>query len=358
MAQRKSVAWSELKVGILVIVAFAALIVAVLQIGGTTRFFGKTMKITSYFPSASGLREGAEVWVDGLLVGNVTDIDLNRDPNAKGKVAVVMKIDANYRGLIRSDSAVGIGSIGLLGDKNIQIESGTDKGAIIEDGGSISGQGTGDIDRILKGTDTLLGNLKVLSDRAVEISDNISAGKGTLGKFLNDTDIHDNLNKATIELRDLIRDVRTGPGTAGKLINDDTLYMQLVETMNHVDSMLEKIDHGNGTAAKLLNDSTIMDRMESLLDRVDKIMTTVDKGEGSLGKFINDDGFYNDTRQTLKRVDSLVDSIQNGNGTMGLLIKDPSLFNSFSQTSSEMQKLMYDIRQNPKKYLTINFRFF
>src|SRR5689334_20851911 len=148
MAQRQSMAFSEMKVGLLVIVAFAALLVAVFNIGGTTRFFGKTMKITSYFPSASGLREGAEVWVDGLLVGNVTDIDLNRDPNVKGKVAVVMKVDAAYKGLIRSDSAVAIGSIGLLGDKNIQIESGTDKGTIIEDGGVISaGQGTGDIDR-------------------------------------------------------------------------------------------------------------------------------------------------------------------------------------------------------------------
>src|SRR4051812_9668631 len=114
MAQRKSIAWSQLKVGILVIVAFAALAIAFLQIGGTTRFFGKTMQITAYFPSASGLRVGAEVWVDGLLVGNVTKIDLNRDPNAKGKVAIVMKIDEAYRGLIRSDSPVGIGSVGLL----------------------------------------------------------------------------------------------------------------------------------------------------------------------------------------------------------------------------------------------------
>ena len=87
-------------------------------------------------------------------------------------------------------------------------------------------------------------------------------------------------------------------------------------------------------------------------------MDRVDRGQGSLGKLINDDGLYMDVRATLGKVNTLVDSIQSGDGTMGKLIKDPSLFNTVSQSISEIQKLMYDIRQNPKKYLTINFRFF
>ncbi len=39
-------------------------------------------------------------------------------------------------------------------------------------------------------------------------------------------------------------------------------------------------------------------------------------------------------------------------------MKDPTLFNSFAETSSEIQKLLYDFRQNPKKFLTINFKLF
>ena len=84
----------------------------------------------------------------------------------------------------------------------------------------------------------------------------------------------------------------------------------------------------------------------------------IDRGEGSLGKIMKDDGFYNDLRNTLGEVSGLVDAIQNGDGTTGKLIKDPTLFNTMEQASSEIQKLMYDIRQDPKKYLTINFRFF
>jgi phospholipid/cholesterol/gamma-HCH transport system substrate-binding protein len=73
---------------------------------------------------------------------------------------------------------------------------------------------------------------------------------------------------------------------------------------------------------------------------------------------INDDGFYNDLRATLGQVNSLVAAIQTGDGTAGKLIKDPTLYNTLDQTTSEMQKLLYDIRRDPKKYLTINFKFF
>ena len=54
----------------------------------------------------------------------------------------------------------------------------------------------------------------------------------------------------------------------------------------------------------------------------------------------------------------LVASIQNGEGTAGKFIKDPTLYNSLNQSSSEIQKLLYDFRQNPKKFLTITFKLF
>ncbi len=125
MAQRKSLAWKELKVGLMVIIAFVLLGIAALKVGGTTSFFGKTMTFTVYFPDANGLRPGGEVWVNGILVGNVDDITLTKDPDPKKRVAVVLKVDAAYSDVIRDDSVPGIGSIGLLGDKNVQISSGT-----------------------------------------------------------------------------------------------------------------------------------------------------------------------------------------------------------------------------------------
>jgi phospholipid/cholesterol/gamma-HCH transport system substrate-binding protein len=358
MAQRRPAGWAQLKVGLLVILAFAMLSYAVVRIGGPTSLFGKKITVTAYFPNANGLRNGAEVNLDGILVGNVESVGITSAPGAPGKVAVVMKIEEAYKDRIRTDSEIGIDTIGLLGDKNIQLSSGTEKGTPIPDGGMMIGTEVGDIRRIITGTDDLLINLKVLSDKVINISDSVDRGEGTLGKLLTNSEIHDNLNKVVLEMEQLVRDIRSGPGTAGKLINDDTMYERVVSTLSRIDNVVAKVERGEGTAGKLLNDTALYDKADQLLARMDSIASRIDSGEGSMGKMIRDDALYNDMRATMRRVDSLISAIENGDGTAGRLIKDPSLYNTLNQTTSEIQKLLYDIKQDPKKYLTINFRLF
>src|SRR5690348_1031695 len=97
MAQKKTQKWSELKVGLMVIAAFLVLAFIVLKVGSTIPLFSKTMTITAYFPSANGVREGAEVWVDGILVGNVKSVTLNSTAEPKDRVAVKLEIDQKYK---------------------------------------------------------------------------------------------------------------------------------------------------------------------------------------------------------------------------------------------------------------------
>ena len=152
MAQRKSLAWTELKVGLLVIAGFAILAYVILRIGGPSPLWGDKITITAYFPSANQLRPGNDAWLDGILVGKVTDVSMNHNPQAKGKVAVVMEIESRYKDNIRKDSTIGIESAGLLGDKILQITSGSETSDPVGDGGSIIGTDAGDIDRIIHGT--------------------------------------------------------------------------------------------------------------------------------------------------------------------------------------------------------------
>ena len=91
--------------------------------------------------------------------------------------------------------------------------------------------------------------------------------------------------------------------------------------------------------------------MQAITDRIDR-------GEGTLGKLSKDEALYNDFRETMKQFQTMVSAVQNGEGTAGKFIKDPTLYNSLNQTSSEVLKLLYDFRQNPKKFLTINFKLF
>jgi phospholipid/cholesterol/gamma-HCH transport system substrate-binding protein len=365
MAQRKSLAWTELKVGIFVILAFAALAYAVVSIGGPASFFGKKLNFTAYFSSANGLRPGNDVWLDGLLIGKVEEVGLNNNPSIPGRVAVKLKVDSAYTNNIRKDSVIGIESNGLLGDKTIQITTGSEASDIVGEDGTLQGTEVGGIPKIIQGTDEIIGNFKTLSDNLttiseniITISENVNRGQGTLGKLLTNPEIHDNLNNTLVELQQLVEDIRGGPGTAGKLISDDEMYVRFVNLLVRMENIVGKVERGEGTAGKLINDPALYDKVTVMLDKIDAIASRIDRGEGSLGKIMKDEAFYNDLRQTMGELNGLVTAIQHGDGTTGKLIKDPTLYNSMNTTVSELQKFMYDVRQDPKKYLTIQFRFF
>ncbi|HET9130414.1 MAG TPA: hypothetical protein VFO86_05670, partial [Terriglobia bacterium] len=105
-------------------------------------------------------------------------------------------------------------------------------------------------------------------------------------------------------------------------------------------------------------DDAVYRKADQLLTTFGNIANRIDRGEGTMGKLSKEDTLYNNLNTTLNKTNTLLTSVENGEGTLGKMMKDATLYNSLTQTSSEMQKLMYDFRQNPKKYLTINFRLF
>src|ERR1044071_4929715 len=133
MAQRRSLAWTELRVGMLVIVSFLLLAVAIFYVSGSSGFLTPKYTITAYFASANGLRNGGEIWLEGVTVGNVRDVRISTETDPNKSVAVEMKIDKRFQNIIRSDSQVSIETKGLLGDNIVEISKGSAAGQIIPD---------------------------------------------------------------------------------------------------------------------------------------------------------------------------------------------------------------------------------
>jgi phospholipid/cholesterol/gamma-HCH transport system substrate-binding protein len=358
MAQRRSLAWTELRVGILVIVSFVLLAVAIFYIGGESGIFTKKYNILVYFENANGLRSGAEVWLEGVTIGNVSGVRISRQADPNQAVEAELRLDERYKNIIRSDSKVTIGTIGLLGDKNIDITRGTEAGKVVDEGGALQGSEEGDIRKIVQGTNDFVANLGVLSDQVKRMAERVDRGEGTLGKFLTDTAIYDNANLTVKEANALVRDARTGNGTVGRLISDDEMYRKVNAMVERVDTLVTQVQSGHGTMGKFVTDPSVYNRVDQALGKFQTIGDRIERGEGTLGKLSKDEAVYNDFRDSIARFSALVTSIENGEGTAGKFIKDPTLYNTLNQTSSEILKLMYDFRQNPKKFLTINFKLF
>jgi phospholipid/cholesterol/gamma-HCH transport system substrate-binding protein len=316
------------------------------------------------------------------LQNSITDLQLSMEANLNKiddlegeearlrqsiqNVEVIMKIDQGYRNWIRQDSEVGVGSIGLLGDKYIDITLGRSEARPEKDTRGyviITGKKQADFRELITGIDDVIGNVGVLSQRFRTLTDKLE--QGTVAQFIGDRTFYDNLNstvrEATITMKsatDLLNEIKTGKGTLGRVISEDKLYNGLNAAVDQSKQVLEKVNSGNGSLAKFVNNPTIYDKADSLLSSADSIAARIDKGEGTIGKLAKDEALYERSRVALEKFATLMDEVDQGKGTLGKLVKDKTLYDNLTQASSEIVKLLYDFRQDPKKYLTIRFRIF
>jgi len=87
-------------------------------------------------------------------------------------------------------------------------------------------------------------------------------------------------------------------------------------------------------------------------------MAKIERGEGNLGKFLNDEKLYQDMRTTVESFKTISARLERGEGTAGLLLKDDRLYQNINNASAEITRLLYDFRQNPRKYLSIRVSLF
>jgi phospholipid/cholesterol/gamma-HCH transport system substrate-binding protein len=281
-------------------------------------------------------------------------------------VQVIMKIEQTYKNWLRKDSSVGVGSIGLLGDKYIDISLGrSDQPPEVNEQKLvvITGKKETDFREIITGIDDLVGNFGVLSQRFRNLTSKME--EGTVAQFIGDRSFYDNLNYTIKEAEhtlkastELLQEIKTGKGTVGRLISEDKLYKEINTTTARANEIMGKINSAQGVLGKLINEDALYKKADSMIDSADIIAARIKNGQGTLGKLSQDEALYVQTRDTMQKLSKIMDDIEKGNGTMGKLIKDKSLYENLNQTSAELVKLLYDFRQDPKKYLTIRFRLF
>ena len=376
----KSVTLSQLRVGIFVLIAIGVLIFLILNASGDINPFSRKLRLKARFSDANGLREGSEVRLAGVRVGKVDKIILLEPsqvpsaPRVEAQMVIDSVIDgrpANER--IRTDSTAQQGSPSLLGNEMlINITPGSSMGAPVQEGTILPSSSSNTVnDFATSGTD-LAQRLSKLSDEISGIVQSVKKGEGTVGRLFNDESLYNNLNATIRETQDVMTAVRSGNGSAGRFINDPELYNNANEIAVSLKAIADDLRAGRGSAGKFLTDDEFYVRINRTADRLDKsvdqinlMVAEINAGHGTLGKLIKDEQIYNDARTaiarfntTAERVDNMVAAAQRGEGTVGKLLNDEALYTNVNQLSSEGVKMLYDFRQNPKKYLTIKFELF
>src|SRR5438552_17307586 len=128
MPQRKQLTWTELLVGLFVLVGLSVLAAGIFYVTGQG-ILGPKYRLKTYLPEVSGLAKGATVRVDGVEVGNVESITFL--PRTPGKamernknIEVVMRVDRKFQTDILTDSMASLRTEGRLGNRYVTISRG------------------------------------------------------------------------------------------------------------------------------------------------------------------------------------------------------------------------------------------
>ena len=119
MPRTRSLAWAELKFGLIAVFALVMAGLLIFAVGGSGGFFWQNYPLKVQFPNVAGLMSGSPVRVAGVEVGSVTDVELV--PNG---AEVSFNIIDDMRPLVTDRSTAKIGSISLLGEGAVDIEAG------------------------------------------------------------------------------------------------------------------------------------------------------------------------------------------------------------------------------------------
>ncbi|HXB66643.1 MAG TPA: MlaD family protein [Candidatus Acidoferrales bacterium] len=357
MPDRSKVRWSQLKVGIVGLAAFAILAVLIFLLTGATGVFEKMAHLRTYMDDASGIPDGATVRLNGITIGSLSKLVLTNSRDPRRVVEFDMQIRARYLAEIPIDSVAGISAANLLGDKFINITKGMDT-KHVEDGSELKSLSAQDIPELLKQATLVFDSLQSVVVRVDNLLKGVEQGKGNIGLLLSDTALYDRLTGIGKEMEGLLADVRHGKGTISKMLYDDGLYNDFRAPIKRIDAILADLQAGQGTAGKLLKDPALFDEAKQTVDEMKRLMADVNAGKGTAGKLLKDDQLARRMDELMAKLNGTIDKISSGQGTLGQFMVNPQLYESINGATREFQSLAKDIRANPKKFLTIRLMLF
>ncbi|WP_158751136.1 MlaD family protein [Acidobacterium sp. S8] len=358
MPSQQEVQWSQLKVGVLVLVALVSLTALIfLMSGNTGGFLAGKITVRSYFENAAGLKVGAPVNLEGVTVGTVKSIRIVPERKLT-PVEVIMRLSKKFQPAIHADSKTSLETIGVLGDTVLDINSKFATGAAIQNNAELQTTETPNLTDVIKSSQGTIEQLNTILAKVDNLVDALNTGKGSIGMLINDPSLYNRAVATLNEIQQLVDEVGNGKGSIGKLIADDTLYNRANATVGKLQDVANQIDSGNGTIGKLLKDETLYNNLRESTASLNALLKDVNAGKGGLGLIAKDPQFANKLNDTVTRLDSILNRVDNGEGTIGQLMVNKDLYNHTDEMIQNTNNLITAVRQNPKKYLTIHMKIF
>lgn len=310
MKRSTFITWDQLKVGALIITALAILVIAVVKLGEAANLFTKRYELVTLLSSANGLREGGSVTVAGQLAGVVKSIRfLPPDGDTTRNLRVVMELNSELREQVRTDSRVKLKSLGLLGDKVLDISPGTPRYAVLSPGDTVPNSPSIDYEQVIERASAAVGDLVLLTHDLRAITSGMAKGEGTMGQLLTNRSLYDQLTTSLTAMNTLLARMQKPTGTLGRLMDDPSLYDNLVSVTVQLDTVLHQMQSTDGTFGRLLHDDTLYTRMLGAATAADSVLGLATDGNGFAARILTDQELYDQLNKTLTELNTILEEL-------------------------------------------------
>lgn len=310
---------NNLKVGLTVFAGIIILFIFSLLVGTNDFLFSKTYNLFIDLNNTSGLVVGAPVTLGGYKIGDVEAIDfvtINNRPT----IRVKLRVEYKYKEEIREDSRVRITSIGILGDKFVDITIGNPSSGPIPENSFLQVEPSVSLDNLAKDIVPGLEKFNSIMDNLKTMTDSISKGKGTVGE----------------------------------LINNPSAFQRLNSAIMKIDAALNTLENKKGSLNRLLYDSTLYNSLSSTALSLKTLSTNLTSGHGTLGKLITDDSLYLSLLNSSGQLNRFFSRAQNDSTVIGGLLSDRKLYGDINSLIKELNFLISDIKQHPERYVKVS----
>jgi len=326
----------EVKIGALVLIVSAIMVWGFNFLKGKD-LFAKSLSLETNYSYVDQLSPSSPVLINGVKVGNVTDVQLDKS-NVKNVVVKFTIEDVDH---VPKTAKAALVSVGLMGGKAINIvfkKPCSGNGDCLEDGDKLVGETVGMLSSML-GEDAIDGYVETAQTKINELMGNEDGGDSDFTLMLEDLKGSiANLNTITEKVNKILAssayDVKNVTNNLESFTNTlNASSSKLTGIINNVDAVTQDLKNANIAQTVNTAESAIAETKTAITS----IKSTIET-----------------TNQTMARVTDLVNKVENGEGSLGMLVNDKELYKDLQNTSEEIGLLLQDVRLNPKRYINVS----
>lgn len=316
--------WSQVRVGLFVALTGIILFAAVVYVGLAGTPFARRAELKAYFDDVSGLAVGSPVEMGGVVVGEVTGIDLPELETGK----VPMHVAVEHRALERlGPSTVAFNaSHALVGQRYVGLTPKKPGEPSLEPGATLKTRTSPELDVLVDQVSQTLAEIRGLAEDARKLSQALARASTSID---------------------------SKEGTLGRFLHDPALYEEFLAVAKSAREVTDAASGGDGTLATLLKDPKLAAEVRGGLASLSSTARRVEQGQGILGRLTTEGDATKNIDRTLANLSTVSTRLTEAQGTLGQLINDPALLGRMNELLGEMDRLVADVRRNPRRYLNV-----